>query len=108
MTDGAPPEQQASAFHHVGQMSFGEDGPDRLDVTCMYDDEGRFAGQWLVSVDIWEHEDLVDHDNPVQWDAERDEQLPEACWNMPPQQARKLAALIVKAAEHAELFQDMP
>jgi hypothetical protein len=59
-------------------------------------------------IDIWEHEDLIDYDNPVQWDAENDEQLPETAWAMAPQQALKLAALITKAAEHARLFRDTP
>jgi hypothetical protein len=62
----------------------------------------------LVSVDIWEHEELCDRTNPVQYDADRDEQLPEASWAMSPKQALRLAALLTRAAETAILFQDAP
>jgi hypothetical protein len=104
--NGAAPEQEADPVHHVASMEFGDDGPARLDAAVWYQHVGRRSGQWLALIEIWEHPELVDKDNPVQWDAERDEQLPEACWAMPPEQARKLAALFIKAAEHAELFQN--
>jgi hypothetical protein len=105
MTNGAP-ERDITPVHHVGAIGFGDDGPARLDANCWYNEDGRFAGQWLVSVDILPHEDLVDKDNPDQWDADNDQVIPESAWAMPATQARQLAALIVAAADAAELFQD--
>jgi hypothetical protein len=101
----------SSPLHEVSSMGFGENGPEQLDVGCTFVPEsgriidGAGPGHWLVDITIWEHSDLVDQDNPVQFDAERGEQIPEASWNMTPARARELAAMIIKAAETAELFQ---
>jgi hypothetical protein len=98
----------AHAIHPVGAMAFGGDGPASLEISASFSSVGRTAGQWLVDVTAWEHEELVDHDNPVQCDMDRDEQLPEASWAMSPQKALRLAALLTEAAETAALFGDMP
>lgn len=89
-----------NSLHGVDSMEFGENGPEQLDAGCVFDD-----GEWLVDITIWEHPELVDPENPVQFDADRGEQIPEASWAMSPQRARELAALIIRAAEVAELFQ---
>jgi hypothetical protein len=77
-------------------MTFNDDGPDRLEVSCVHSDAGSSAGQWMVSVDIYPHEDLVDKDDPNQFDAENGEIIPESAWMMPPKRALRLAALITR------------
>jgi hypothetical protein len=104
VTAGA--DREATPFYPVGEMSFGEHGPDRLLVSCLYEDFGPHAGQWMVDMTIWEHTDLVDHDCRHQWDPDRDEQLPEACFGMSITQAHELIAMLTEAVEAAELFSE--
>jgi hypothetical protein len=98
-------KRNITPIHQVGSMHFGDDGPDLLQVDAWYQEVGTRAAQWLVSIDIWDHEEDLHHDNPVQWDRENNRPLPEAAWAMTPQQARGLAELILKTADACELFQ---
>jgi len=107
MTNGAAPEREARPLHRVGAMSFGGDGPAAREISCSYDDDGRFAGQWLVSIDIWEHEDLIDYDNPVQWDAQRRATTRSGVGDGTATGAQT-GRTDHQAAEHATLFQDTP
>jgi hypothetical protein len=88
MTDA---DHEATPWHGVGVMPF-EDS--RLDIGCLYpDNNDPLAGQWLIDVTCWENG--VDPNDP-----------PMFGMAMAPVEARKLAALIVKAADACELFQE--
>lgn len=78
-------ERSISPFHDVGVIPFKDR---RLDVSCWYDDD---HAQWLIDLTAWKHR--VNPHLP-----------PESCYTMAPTEARQLAALILKAAEAAELF----
>lgn len=99
-------EQGTHAWHDVGHLHCGDDGPERVELACSYTSTGRDAGQWMVDIEIWPHEDTIDPDDATRHDATTGEMLPESSWAMTPKQARELAALITRAVEHIELFED--
>lgn len=99
-------EDERGAWTPVGAMSFGDDGPDWLQVDYQYSSFGPLADVWLIGLTLWTHPDLVDRDNRAQWDPETDQQIPETCFGMTLEQARELAAMITNAADAVELFQN--
>jgi hypothetical protein len=56
-------------------------------------------------VTVYPRESVVNKDDPNQWDDQDQCVIPESSWAIPPQQARQLAAMLIKAAETAELFE---
>jgi hypothetical protein len=93
------------AIHPLSEMGFNEDGPDRLTVGAFFDEAGLTPSQWIVDVTIYPREELVNKDDSNQWDEQDQCVIPESSWAIPPEQARRLAAMLIKAAEIAELFQ---
>jgi hypothetical protein len=106
MTDGAAPEQdEFYAFHEVGEITFDDNGPARLDAAVSYTSTGCTAGQWLVDLTTWPWPGIVP-DDASRFDAVTGEMLPESSFAVPPAKVRELAALIIQAAETAEFFRD--
>jgi hypothetical protein len=95
-------KRHISPVHHIGAMTF-MDGPASLDADAWYQEDGPFACQWTVSLDIFPHE--VDRDNPNQWDADNEQIIPESALVMTRAETRDLIALLTEVVEAVELFQ---